>query len=68
MSAMFSESKFNGDISKWDVSNVQDMSAMFYDSNFNRDISNWNISNVIYYKEFADGCPIKNTNKMPKFK
>ena len=43
---MFSRSKFNGDISKWDVSNVINMTGMFENSNFNRDISNWNISNV----------------------
>ena len=36
--------KFNGDISKWDVSNVEDMSYMFYDAKFNGDISNWKIS------------------------
>ena len=29
MSSLFSESNFNGDISKWDVSNVKNMSAMF---------------------------------------
>lgn len=38
---------FNGDISKWDVSNVIDMSHMFKDSYFNSDISNWDVSNVI---------------------
>jgi hypothetical protein len=29
MSNMFINSYFNGDISKWDVSNVRDMSNMF---------------------------------------
>ena len=29
MSAMFYDSEFNGDISKWDVSHVRDMSNMF---------------------------------------
>jgi surface protein len=37
---------FNGDISKWDVSNVEDMSNMFAYSQFNGDISNWNTSKV----------------------
>ena len=37
---------FNGDISKWDVSNVEDMDWMFKDSNFNGDISKWNTSSV----------------------
>ena len=38
---------FNGDISKWDVSNVENMASMFWNSNFNGDISKWNVSNVI---------------------
>jgi surface protein len=43
---------FNGDISKWDVSNVTDMTYMFRESRFDGDISNWDVSNV------------KNMNKM----
>lgn len=38
--------KFNGDISKWDTSNVTNMNSMFFASEFNRDISNWDVSNV----------------------
>ena len=38
--------KFNGDISKWDVSNVTNMKYMFYNSSFTNNISNWNVSNV----------------------
>ena len=41
MSSMFYDSKFYGDISKWDVSNVETMRSMFEDSVFNRDISRW---------------------------
>ena len=37
---------FNGDISKWDVSNVESMNCMFWDSNFKGDISKWDVSNV----------------------
>lgn len=37
---------FNGDISEWDVSNVEDMTAMFFASKFNGDISEWDVSNV----------------------
>ena len=37
---------FNGDISKWNVSNVKNMRAMFKDSKFNGDISKWDVSNV----------------------
>jgi surface protein len=43
---MFSISKFTGDISNWDVSNVTNMERMFCISKFTGDISNWNVSNV----------------------
>ena len=46
MHDMFRDSKFNGDISQWDVSNVSDMRYMFYGSLFNSDISLWDVSNV----------------------
>jgi len=39
-------SAFNGDISRWNTSNVTDMSSMFYDSKFQGDISNWDVSRV----------------------
>ena len=29
---MFNDSKFNGDISSWDVSNVENMRYMFFNS------------------------------------
>ena len=37
---------FNGDISRWDVSNVQSMDMMFEGAAFNGDISEWNVSRV----------------------
>lgn len=40
-------SKFNGDISRWDVSKVNRMDSMFNSSQFNGNISQWNISNVL---------------------
>ena len=46
--SMFVRSKFTGDISKWNVSNVKYMTRMFYKSDFNGDISNWDVSNVEY--------------------
>ena len=46
MSGLFSDSTFNGDISKWNVSSVKYMTGMFFESNFNGDISKWDVSNV----------------------
>ena len=40
-------SNFNGDITKWDVSEVTSMHEMFYGVGaFNQDISNWDVSKV----------------------
>ena len=47
MSWLFSDSDFNGDISKWDVSKVTDMAGMFYNSSFNGNINDWDVSNVL---------------------
>merc|ERR1712151_1487228 len=48
MIAMFRQAKsFNGDISKWDVSGVEDMHGMFHHArSFGGDISTWNVSSV----------------------
>ena len=43
---MFYNTKYNGDISMWDVSNATNIYGMFMRSAFNNDISNWNISNA----------------------
>ena len=43
---MFANSKFNGDLSNWDVSNVTNMESIFNSSKFNGDLSNWDVSNV----------------------
>ena len=38
---------FNGDISKWNTSNVTDMEGMFWGADsFNQNINNWDVSNV----------------------
>ena len=47
MSWLFSDSDFNGDISKWDVSRVKTMYGMFYNSSFNGNINDWDVSNVL---------------------
>ena len=64
---MFLFSKFNDDISNWDVSNVTDMGSMFSSSKFNGDISNWDVSNVKFKLAMFHNCPIEEKYK-PKFK
>lgn len=48
--------EFNGDISKWDVSQVTNMNGLFTNaSKFNGDISGWDVSNVtVMSNMFAD--------------
>ena len=47
MSYLFNYSDFNGDISEWDVSNVENMNNMFYDNKeFNQPLNDWDVSNV----------------------
>jgi len=49
MNYLFGNSKFDGNISEWDVSNVKYMIGMFNGSRFtgkNGDISKWDVSNV----------------------
>ena len=58
MSRLFEASNFDGDISEWDVHNVENMSSMFIGSKFNRDISNWHAEHTYTYNMFDD-CHIK---------
>ena len=47
MTDIFYFSYYNGDLSKWDVSNCKDMYAMFKNSDFNNDsLNNWDVSKV----------------------
>ena len=52
---MFNESKFDGDLSEWDVSNVWYMQNMFKNSVFNGDISTWDVSNVETMRDMFRG-------------
>ena len=49
MSFMFTmAASFNGDLSQWDVSNVNKMGFMFCQAkSFDRDISEWDVSRVV---------------------
>ena len=60
---MFCKSKFNGDISHWDVSNVINMTFMFHKSKFNKDIRVWQINpDANTYSMFMDSA-IDNSKK-----
>ena len=62
--------EFNGDISKWDVSNVKNMYAMFFSSDFDGEISKWNVSKVkdmsamFYLSEFDGDLSKWNVSKV----
>ena len=61
---MFAHSKFNRDISRWNVSNVKDMSYIFYNSSFAGDIRKWNIRLDCATGFMFDGCPVKDKFKI----
>ena len=47
MSCLFQNSNFNGNINKWNVSNVKNMDCMFSSAfKFNQPLNDWNTSNV----------------------
>ena len=55
MSCLFLDTKYTGDISKWDVSRVTDMKNMFCHSKFNNDISQWDVSHVTDMQNMFSG-------------
>ncbi len=64
---------FNGDISKWDVSNVRNMADMFNESAFNGDISGWNVRSATNmagmfalsaFNKDISGWDVRNVTKM----
>ncbi|MCG8699846.1 MAG: BspA family leucine-rich repeat surface protein, partial [Bacteroidales bacterium] len=56
--AFLSCSKFNGDLSSWDVSNINNFTSMFQRSGFNGNVSTWDMSeaenlfNMFYFTPF----------------
>ncbi len=60
--------KFNGDVSKWNVSKVTNMSYMFYRATaFNQPLNNWNVSRVTSMSLMFEGAtsfnqPLNNWN------
>ena len=68
MSELFSRIDFNGDISGWDVSNVENMDCMFAGAyQFNCDISKWDVSKVknmdnMFFRAYSFNCDISGWN------
>jgi surface protein len=56
---MFYDSKFDQDISDWDVSNVENMKSMFEQSKFNQDISKWVINKNCKTESMFVNCSIE---------
>ena len=57
MKALFQYTDFNGDISSWDVSNVDDIGQMFSQNiYFNVDLSHWDVSNVTNMQRMFSGA------------
>ena len=46
MNNMFSNSEFNGELSEWNVSQVENMNYIFSKSKFRGDLSKWDVSHV----------------------
>ena len=59
MSYLFFMIRFNGDISSWDVSNVEDMYSMFRGSDFDGDVSKWDVSSVKDMRNMFDNSPLE---------
>ena len=64
---MFEDSKFNGDISKWNTSNAKNMASMFENSIFTGDISKWDVSNVEYMGRSFRNSKLEKLNKLPRW-
>ena len=56
---MFYDSQFNGDISQWNVSKVEDMGYMFYNSKFNGHIEDWQPLSLKSMNFLLDGCGVQ---------
>jgi surface protein len=64
MAVMFaSATYFNQDLSKWDMSNVDNMAMMFaHAASFNQDLSNWDVSHVTMMVGVFEGARYFNQN------
>ena len=66
MSSLFSHTPFNGDISEWDVSKVENMAYMFDNciefTGINTNLSKWDVSNVKSMTSMFNICSFNGIN------
>jgi hypothetical protein len=67
LSYIFANSGFDGDISRWDVSNVRYMEGMFYKALFNKDISDWDVRQVKTMKQMFAGSQFRHITELEKW-
>ena len=67
LSYIFASSEFDGDISRWDVSNVRYMEGMFYQALFNKDISDWDVRQVKTMKQMFAGSQFRHIIELEKW-
>lgn len=64
MRELFADTDFRGDVSGWDVSNVEDMTGMFRNcKNFNGDLTKWKLNKKCKTVGMFSGCLIDEKNK-----
>ena len=51
---------FNGDLSKWDVSNVQSVEEAFARTNYTQNLDSWNLKNCKNFDKCFDKSPLEN--------
>ena len=67
LSYIFANSGFDGDISRWNVSNVRYMEGMFYQALFNKDISDWDVRQVKTMEQMFAGSQFSHITELEKW-
>jgi len=62
---MFCDSKFNQDISAWDVSNATNMKGMFFESVLTQNLDNWSPKKLENKDTIFDRSGLKKCGNLP---
>jgi len=65
MAVMFCLTKFNHDISKWNVSKVINIESMFQNSSYSFSNESWNLINCTKKDNVFKNSPVENENRLP---